>query len=162
MSTEAEGGSAAPDHGADPTGGGSGHAPGPDRAAGSNTDVLLAARADALHDLAARELADPAGVDVVEDAVAGRRWWLAQWPPGAPMIAGLVAQDVQDALLDAGTRWPACDVPGCPVPAVHTLAVRPELGPHPHWVCENAGAVVSDLGSLPSGSGSRPGGEPSD
>ena len=53
--------------------------------------VLLTARAMVLHDLAARGFDDAVMVSVLEDAVAGRQWWLDQWPDGAEHIAGLVA-----------------------------------------------------------------------
>ena len=56
-----------------------------------------------LHDLAARGFNDAVMVTVVEDAVAERQWWLDQWPDGAEHIAGLVAQDVQDRLVDSGS-----------------------------------------------------------
>jgi hypothetical protein len=106
--------------------------------------VLHAARALVLADLTARDVAGPAVVSLVEDAVASRRWWLAQWPQGADYVAGLVAQDVQDALLETYGRWPLC--PHCDDP--HALAVEPELGADPHWVCEARGEAVAPVGSL--------------
>jgi hypothetical protein len=106
--------------------------------------VLHAARALVLADLTARDVAGPAVVSLVEDAVASRRWWLAQWPAGADYVAGLVAQDVQDALLETHGRWPLC--PHCDDP--HALAVEPELGADPHWVCEARGEAVAPVGSL--------------
>jgi hypothetical protein len=30
----------------------------------------------------------------------------------------------------------------------HSLSIEPELGPHPHWVCSESGAVVAPLGHL--------------
>jgi len=39
-------------------------------------------------------------VSLLEDAVSVRGWWLEQWTDGAAFVAGLVAQDVQDALFD--------------------------------------------------------------
>ncbi len=110
--------------------------------------VLLAARTAILSDLRSRGLEDVAAVSALEDALAQRRWWAEQWPDGMPYVAGLVAQDVQDALLDAGHRWPECRI--CPREApLHTLAVHPDLGgPDPVWVCEEAGAQASALGSL--------------
>jgi hypothetical protein len=109
--------------------------------------VLHRARALMLHDLAARDIADAAVVSLVEDAVAHRRWWAEQWPEGAGFLPGLVAQDVQDALLDRYGRWPLCEecaAGGDP----HALSVEPELGPDPHWVCGKHGAVVAAVGEL--------------
>lgn len=113
-------------------------------------DELLVARAEVVHDLAARGIADATAVDVVEDAVAARRWWLDTWPDGAGFVAGQVAQDVQEGLLDGpGRRWPLCATPDCPVAEPHELRIDPDLGPSPHWVCENAGVRVAPLGALP-------------
>lgn len=117
-------------------------------------EVLHAARALVLADLTARDVAGPAAVSLVEDAVAGRRWWLAQWPAGAEYVPGLVAQDVQDKLLETHGRWPLC--PYCEEP--HALAVEPELGADPHWVCEARGEVVARVGLL--GPGGRTGDGP--
>ncbi|MGH3509502.1 MAG: hypothetical protein ACRDPI_04650 [Nocardioidaceae bacterium] len=112
-------------------------------------DRLLAARALVLHDLEAGGVADAATVSALEEAVATRRWWAAQWAEGHEYVAGLVAQDVQDALLETAGRWPLCDVcddGGDP----HALYIHPELGgPSPHWVCEHSGRTVAPLGSLP-------------
>jgi hypothetical protein len=109
--------------------------------------VLHAARARVLADLTARDVAGPAVVSLVEDAVAGRRWWLGQWPDGAAYVPGLVAQDVQDALMETYGRWPLC--PHCAAP--HALAVEPELGPDPHWVCEERGEAIAPVGALGGG-----------
>ncbi|WP_329178149.1 MULTISPECIES: hypothetical protein [unclassified Streptomyces] len=106
--------------------------------------VLHTARALVLADLTARDVAGPAVVSLVEDAVADRRWWLDQWPDGADFVPGLVAQDVQDALLETYGRWPLC--PYCEEP--HALAVEPELGADPHWVCEAIGEAVAPVGGL--------------
>jgi hypothetical protein len=112
----------------------------------SEPKVLLTARAMVLHDLAARGFDDAVMVSLLEDAVAGREWWLDQWPDGAEHIAGLVAQDVQDRLFDSGVRWPRCTA--CDDLNDHELRIEPELGPDPHWVCERAGISVSPLGAL--------------
>jgi hypothetical protein len=106
--------------------------------------VLHGARALVLADLGARDAAEAEIVSLVEDAVSARRWWLEQWPDGAAYVAGLLAQDVQDALMERFGRWPLC--PDCEEP--HALAVEPELGPDPHWVCEARGAVVAPVGAL--------------
>ncbi|PWI45868.1 hypothetical protein [Streptomyces sp. ICBB 8177] len=106
--------------------------------------ALHAARALVLADLQAAGVADADVVSLVEDAVAHRRWWCEQWPQGAGFVAGLVAQDVQDALLERRGRWPLC--PTCAEP--HALDVEPELGPDPHWVCGRSGTVVAAVGSL--------------
>ena len=103
--------------------------------------VLLTARAMVLHDLAARGFDDAVMVSVLEDAVAGRQWWLDQWPDGAEHIAGLVAQDVQDRLVDSGVRWPRCTA--CDDLNDHELRIEPELGPDPHWVWFIVGCVIT-------------------
>jgi hypothetical protein len=109
--------------------------------------ALHVARARVLADLTARDVCDAAVVSLVEDAVVHRRWWVEQWPDGAEYLPGLVAQDVQDALLEAYGRWPLCAAhaaQGDP----HALSVEPELGPDPHWVCGKEGAVVAAVGEL--------------
>jgi hypothetical protein len=107
--------------------------------------ALHAARAKVLADLAARRVADQDVVSLMEDAVAHRRWWVGQWPDGVEFVTGLIAQDIQDALLERHGRWPLC--PSCLDP--HALEVEPELGADPHWVCANSGAVVAPVGRLP-------------
>ena len=113
--------------------------------------ALHAARALVLADLAAQQVADPEVASLVEDAVAHRRWWLAQWPPGAGFVAGLVAQDVQDALFASIGRWPmclACD----PEHPEHSLYIEPDIGgPEPQWVCEESGRTIAPLGRLGDG-----------
>ena len=109
--------------------------------------VLHAARAEVLRDLTARDVADATVVSLLEDAVSQRRWWVEQWPDGAEFLLGLVAQDVQDALLEAYGRWPLC--PNCSVEGdPQALSVEPELGPDPHWVCPKEGIVVAPVGAL--------------
>ena len=110
--------------------------------------ALHAARALVLADLAAGEVA---AADVVS---LQRRWWVEQWPDGADYLAGLVAQDVQDALLERYGRWPLCPVCGSGDP--HALDVEPELGPDPHWVCHKAGVKVAAVGTLGSATGGAP------
>jgi hypothetical protein len=108
--------------------------------------LLLAARALVLADLQARNRAVPDAVDALEDACANRGWWAEQWPEGEVFVAGLVAQDVQDALLASAGRWPLCRL--CETPP-HALYVDPDLGgPDPRWVCEESGTVVARLGGL--------------
>lgn len=112
-------------------------------------DLLFGCRALVLSDLESRGMAGPLAVSALEDAVTARRWWAQQWPDGEAYVAGLVAQDVQDALIDAGQRWPLCE--GCPpeLPR-HPLHITPELGgPDPHWMCEESGETVARLGELP-------------
>jgi hypothetical protein len=106
--------------------------------------ALHVARALVLADLTASDVTDAEIVSLVEEAISHRRWWVEQWPGGAEFVAGLVAQDVQDALLERYGRWPLCPI--CAEP--HALAVEPELGPDPHWVCEAAGTVVAPVGRL--------------
>lgn len=117
--------------------------------------MLLKSRARVLADLEARQMANPAAVSALEDAVAARRWWAEQWPEGIVYVAGLVAQDVQDALFDEGGRWPLCE--GCGGGPVHPLHIHPELGgPDPVWICEETGATVAALGLLRSDRGTGP------
>jgi hypothetical protein len=109
------------------------------------TDPLLAARALLLHDLAARGVTDADSMTLVEDVVLHRRWWLESWPEGAEVVAGQLAQDLQERLLDeAGCRWPECPLHE----GGHELRIDPDLGPDPHWVCEDVGEVVAPLGAL--------------
>jgi hypothetical protein len=108
--------------------------------------ALHRARALVLTDLAARNVADAGVVSMVEDAVTHRRWWVEQWPEGVEYVVGLVAQDVQDALLERHGRWPLCPV--CDAGDPHALEIQPELGPDPHWVCGKAGVVVAPIGGL--------------
>jgi hypothetical protein len=108
--------------------------------------VLHTARARVLADLVAGDVAQADVVSLVEDSVTQRRWWVEQWPDGSSFVAGLVAQDVQDALLEKYGRWPLCPV--CPTGDPHALEVEPELGPDPHWVCHKAGVKVASVGSL--------------
>ncbi|MFC9856866.1 MULTISPECIES: hypothetical protein [unclassified Streptomyces] len=109
--------------------------------------ALHTARALVMADLAAGDVAEAEIVSLVEDAVTHRRWWVEQWPEGAGFVIGLIAQDVQDALLERYGRWPLCPVcadEGGP----HALDVEPELGPDPHWVCTKATVRVAPVGAL--------------
>ncbi len=109
--------------------------------------LFLAARALVLADLEARRAATPEVVSALEDAVASRQWWAEQWPEGEVYVAGLVAQDVQDAAFDAGLRWPLCET--CRQAPEHSLHIQPDLGgPDPMWVCEESGQAVAGLGRL--------------
>ena len=109
--------------------------------------LLLDARARVLADLVARQLATASAVSALEDACESRRWWAEQWPQGTDYVAGLVAQDVQDALFDSAGRWPQCL--DCREGAVHSLYIQPDLGgPDPVWVCEETGEVAAALGFL--------------
>ncbi|SCF70436.1 MULTISPECIES: hypothetical protein [unclassified Streptomyces] len=118
--------------------------------------VLHSARALVLADLIAGDVARAEVVSLVEESVSHRRWWVEQWPEGAAYVAGLVAQDVQDALMERYGRWPLCPVcaetEGVETDGVesepHALDVEPELGPDPHWVCGKAGVVIAAVGSL--------------
>ncbi len=108
---------------------------------------LLAARALVLADLEARAQASPRAVSALEDAVSSRTWWAQQWPEGEVYVAGLVAQDVQDALFETVGRWPLCH--SCPGAPQHVLYIQPDLGgPDPVWVCEESGREVAPLGRL--------------
>jgi hypothetical protein len=113
----------------------------------SLSDPSLQARALVLRDLEATGVAGPDVVSLLEEAVSQRRWWAEEWPEGSVYVAGLVAQDVQDALLDRVGRWPLC--PECDDHDPHALYVHPEIGgPDPTWVCERAGCRVAPLGWL--------------
>ena len=104
-------------------------------------------RALVLADLQARRMADARAVSLLEEAVAARRWWAEQWPAGAVYVAGLVAQDVQDALSEQVGQWPLCLA--CEHGPRHPLYIHPELGgPDPVWVCEQTGTTVAALGRL--------------
>lgn len=111
-------------------------------------DALMSARALVLHDLEMTRAANPDSVSLLEEAVATRRWWASQWEEGKEYVAGLIAQDLQDALLDKVGRWPVCHV--CDGLDAHALYIHPELGgPDPTWVCESSGTAVAALGELP-------------
>ncbi|MGW4228248.1 hypothetical protein ACWEF9_03005 [Streptomyces sp. NPDC004980] len=107
---------------------------------------LHSARALVMADLVAGDVAEAEIVSLVEDAVTHRRWWVEQWPEGVAFVTGLVAQDVQDALLERYGRWPLCPV--CTEDGPHALEVEPELGPDPHWVCTKATVAVAPVGEL--------------
>lgn len=115
---------------------------------GAVTDSLLTARALVLHDLAARGVDSARTVSIVDDVLTERRWWVDQWPDGACFVACLVAQDVQEALLEHVGRWPLCDLPHDDLDEPHELRVAPDLGEDPHWVCEEQGCVVAPVGAL--------------
>ena len=111
------------------------------------TDILMAARALVLHDLEVTSAANPSSVSALEVAVTTRRWWASQWEEGKQYVAGLIAQDVQDALLEDAGRWPLCRA--CDALDPHALYIHPELGgPDPTWVCEHSGIAVAPLGRL--------------
>ena len=120
--------------------------------------LLFAARALVLADLEAQGRATPQAVSALEDSCSTRRWWAEQWPEGEGFVAGLVAQDVQDALLEESGRWPVCAACDQDLPQ-HSLYITPDIGgPDPHWVCEESGVSVAPLGSLGSASSWGPGG----
>lgn len=110
-------------------------------------NLVLSARARVLADLAARQQATAVAVSALEEACASRQWWAQQWPEGDVYVAGLVAQDVQDALLEKVGRWPMCLA--CGDGPAHSLYIQPDLGgPDPVWVCEETGEVAAALGYL--------------
>ncbi len=109
--------------------------------------AVYAARALVLRDLQSTSVVDAVVVSLLEEAVTTRRWWAAQWPDGIEYVAGLVAQDVQDALLERVGRWPLCSI--CNSEEPHAVYIHPELGgPDPVWVCEQSGTTIAPLGSL--------------
>src|SRR6476469_5374396 len=102
------------------------------------TGARLPARPLVVHDLEATSPANPPSVSALEASGTARRWWAAQWEEGKQYVAGLIAQDVQDALLEDSGRWPLCHA--CDELDPHALYIHPELGgPDPTWVCENSG-----------------------
>lgn len=111
---------------------------------GSSEEALHRGRALVLADLVADEVAGPEEVSMLEEAVSHRRWWSDQWPEGAAFVPGLLAQDMQDALLDRRGRWPLC--PLCDTR--HALDVEPELSEDPRWVCGVTGREVAPIGGL--------------
>lgn len=107
----------------------------------------MTARALVLHDLEITRAADPGSVSALEESVTTRRWWASQWEEGKEYVAGLIAQDVQDAILDRYGRWPLCRV--CSDLDPHALYIHPDIGgPNPTWVCEKSGISVAPLGDL--------------
>ncbi|KAA1421381.1 hypothetical protein F0U44_03515 [Nocardioides humilatus] len=115
--------------------------------------VIFEARASVLADLEARGVATAGTVSVLDEACSQRRWWIEQWPEGADFVAGLIAQDVQDALVDEHGRtgptglWPLCQ--RCDDVPLHALHIEPDLGgPDPTWVCDESGTEVAALGRL--------------
>ncbi|MCA1713135.1 MAG: hypothetical protein LC789_16450 [Actinobacteria bacterium] len=81
---------------------------------------------------------------LLDAAVEGRRWWLQEWPAGAPYLLCLLAQDLQEAVHPVDPLWPRC-----PEHRDHPLFVEPDLGPDPFWVCHRTGLPVAPVGSLP-------------
>ena len=87
----------------------------------------------------------PAYAELVQRAVAGRRWWLEEWPEGGPHVLSLLAQDLQDLVHETvDPLWPRCAEH-----QDHPLLVEPDLGPDPFWVCHRTGLPVAAVGSLP-------------
>ena len=105
--------------------------------------VLSAARA-----AVARDLGTSQWDSALDAAVEHRRWWLAQWEPGAPHVLGLVAQDVQEAVHVRDPLWPLCTESSCPERLRHALFVEPDLGPDPFWTCHRTGLPVAPVGRL--------------
>ena len=108
----------------------------------------MRARALVLHDLESTGVADPPRVSALESALADRGWWLEQWAEGRDFVVGLVAQDVQDALLETNGRWPlcrACDRAGA---ARALRAPRPRRTRPRPGCCEHAGIAVAPIGEL--------------
>jgi hypothetical protein len=112
----------------------------------SSEDAIHRGRALVLADLTAEGVAGPEEVSLLEEAISHRRWWCEQWPDGAAYVPGLLAQDMQDALLERYGRWPRC--PLCFTEEAHPLEVEPEVGEDPHWVCAATGQVVAPVGGL--------------
>ncbi|MCU1674036.1 MAG: hypothetical protein JWN77_2149 [Frankiales bacterium] len=97
-----------------------------------------------LDDAKAALLRDAAAyAGLVDEAADARRWWLQEWPAGAPYLLCLLAQDVQEAVHALDPLWPLC-----PEHRDHPLFVEPDLGPDPFWVCHRTGLPVAAVGSL--------------
>lgn len=117
-------------------------------------EAIHRGRAAVLADLTADGVAGPEEVSLLEQAVSHRRWWSEQWPSGAVFVPGLLAQDMQDALLSTRGRWPLCPLCAEAVGGAdgvvdpHALDVEPELGEDPHWVCPVTGVAVAPVGRL--------------
>ncbi len=106
--------------------------------------ALLRARALVLRDIVACG-ADVHGiVDVLDAAVREREWWVQRWPEGIEFLAGQVAQDVQDRLVDTEGRWPPC-----PQHPDEALQLEPPMGADPHWICGRGCGEIAALGELP-------------
>jgi hypothetical protein len=113
-------------------------------------------------DAVRRDLGRPDWEDAVEAALAHRRWWLEQWPDGAPHVLGLLAQDVQEAVHERDPLWPACSEGSCPAVTGHPLLVEPDLGLDPFWTCHRTGLPVAPVGRLQGPPADHPpGGHPS-
>jgi len=106
--------------------------------------ALLRARALVLHDIAACGADVPGIVDILDAAVREREWWVQRWPDGMAFLAGQVAQDVQDRMVDTEGRWPPC-----PLHPDEALQLEPPMGPDPHWICGRGCGEVAALGALP-------------
>ena len=93
------------------------------------------------------------GLENFRSVMAGEYFWNSVWitikysavTVAGEFVLGLVAQDVQDALLEKYGRWPLCPV--CEDDP-HALEVEPELGAEPHWVCAKAAVIVAPVGAL--------------
>jgi len=105
-------------------------------------DHLEGALAQA-RDAVRRDVADATKDAQVDRCVEQRRWWVEQWEDGAPFLLCLLAQDVQEALQESEPQWPLCLEHGD-----HALAIEPDLGTDPFWVCELSGLPVAPVGSL--------------
>ena len=107
-----------------------------------DASLIFTARALVLADLEARRCATPEAVSALEDAMSQRKWWAEQWPEGEQYVAGLVAQDVQDALFES--RRALAGVRRSARRPEHALYIQPDLGgPDPVWVCEESAARSS-------------------
>ena len=111
-------------------------------------DPLLTARALVVHDLMARDLDSAQAVSLVDEVLVHRRWWVEQWPDGHSYVACLVAQDVQEAMLDSVGRWPLCSQHRGDDEEPHALRISPDLGTDPQWICEREGIVIAPVGAL--------------
>ncbi|MEO8329587.1 MAG: hypothetical protein ABI586_06255 [Candidatus Nanopelagicales bacterium] len=105
--------------------------------------ALADARSRLLHDLGSTTAVTNIHVDALENALTARRAWVEPWPEGVAFLACLVAQDLQESLVDVAGRWPMCRADGS-----HQLHVEPDLGDDPRWVCQECSIVAGPVGGL--------------
>ena len=116
------------------------------RMGGVDNALLFDARARVLADLQARHHATArGGVGPRGRGVRRASGGPSSGPRAQVYVAGLVAQDVQDALFE--TRRALAGLPDLRRGPEHSLYIQPDLGgPDPVWVCEESGDVGGAAG----------------